>query len=99
MEELEEGLKALKGIGTPQEDQQSQLTWTLGALNLNHQPKNVRGLSGPRSLCSYGADVQLYLHVGPEQLKQGLSQKLLPVCRICSITWAAFTGLSGKGST
>ena len=30
MEELGEGLKALKGIGTPQEDQQSQLTWTLG---------------------------------------------------------------------
>jgi hypothetical protein len=25
---LEEGLKTLKGIGTPQEDQQSQLTWT-----------------------------------------------------------------------
>jgi hypothetical protein len=28
MEELEEGLKVLKGMGTPQEDQQSQLTWT-----------------------------------------------------------------------
>jgi hypothetical protein len=28
MEELEEGLKTLKVIGTLQEDQQSQLTWT-----------------------------------------------------------------------
>jgi hypothetical protein len=31
--------------GTPQEDQQSQLTWILGALkSLNHQPKKVHGL-------------------------------------------------------
>ena len=30
MEELEEGSRALEGIGTPQEDQQSQLTWNLG---------------------------------------------------------------------
>ena len=27
--------------------------------------------------------MQLGLHVGPEQLEQGLSQKLLPVHRIC----------------
>jgi hypothetical protein len=27
-------IATLKGIGTPQEDQQSQLTWTLGALGL-----------------------------------------------------------------
>jgi hypothetical protein len=32
MEELGEELRALKGIGTPQEGQQSQLTWTLGVL-------------------------------------------------------------------
>ena len=29
-------------------------------------------------------DVQLGFHVGPEQLEQGLSQKLLLVCEICS---------------
>jgi hypothetical protein len=29
MEELGEGLRVLKGIGTPQEDQQYQITWTL----------------------------------------------------------------------
>ena len=34
MEELGEGLRALEGIGTLQEDQQSQLTWTLGALRV-----------------------------------------------------------------
>ena len=32
MEALGEGLKVLKWIGTPQEDQQSQLIWTQGAL-------------------------------------------------------------------
>jgi hypothetical protein len=32
--EEEEGSRALKGIGTPQEDQQSQLTWTLWALGV-----------------------------------------------------------------
>lgn len=32
MEELEEELKTLKGVRTPREDQQSQLTWTPGAL-------------------------------------------------------------------
>ena len=33
-----------KGIGTPQEDQQSQLTWTSGALrDWKHQPKNIHG--------------------------------------------------------
>lgn len=31
----------------------------------------------------YVAGVRLSLHVVPEQLKQGSSQKLLPVCGIC----------------
>ena len=35
--------------------------------------------AGPKIPCSYVADVQLGLHVGPEQRKQGLSQKLFPV--------------------
>jgi hypothetical protein len=57
-----------KGIETPQEDQQIQLTWTLGACRMNHQPETH----------SYVAEVKLDLHVGPEQLEQGLSQKLFP---------------------
>lgn len=54
MEELEEGLKALKGMGTPQEDQQSQLIWTPGSSGrLSHQPKNIHGLEwGPQHICS-----------------------------------------------
>ena len=48
---------------------------------------------------TYVANVQLGFHVGPEQLEQGLSQKLLPVCGICSSRWAALSGPSGKGSS
>ena len=36
---------ACKEIGNPQEDQQSQLTWTLQAFrSLYHQSKNIHGL-------------------------------------------------------
>jgi hypothetical protein len=41
--------------------------------------------------------VQLGIHVGPKQLEQGLSQKLLPACGICSSSQAALFDLSGKG--
>jgi hypothetical protein len=41
MEELEEGLQALKGTGTPQEDQQSTNLHPWGSQSLNHQPKNI----------------------------------------------------------
>jgi hypothetical protein len=45
MEELKEGLKTLKGIGTPQEDQQSPLTWLLGgSQRLSHTPKSIHRL-------------------------------------------------------
>jgi hypothetical protein len=53
----------------------------------------------PRPPGSYVADRQVGLHVGPEQLEQGLCQKLLPVHRICSFSWTAFSGLSGRGRT
>jgi hypothetical protein len=39
--------------------------------------EHTRGETRPP--CTYVADVQFGLHVGPKQLKQGLSQKLLPV--------------------
>ena len=45
------------------------------------------------------ADVQLDLYVGPKQQEQGLSQKLLSIHGICSTNWAAFSGLSRRGST
>jgi hypothetical protein len=46
MEELGEGLRDLKRTGTPQEDQQSQLSWTFGgSQRLNHdKPKNEHKL-------------------------------------------------------
>jgi hypothetical protein len=53
-------------------------------------------MAGPRSARSYVADVQIDLHVGPEQLEQRLSQKLLPECGICSSSCAALSGLSGR---
>ena len=74
MEEQEKGLQASKGIGTPQKDQQSQLTWTLVA----EPPTKEHTLAGPRPPCTCVADMQLGLNVGPKQLEQ----KLLPVCEI-----------------
>ena len=49
-----ERLKALKGKGTLQKDQQSQLTWMPGSsYSLSHQPKNISKLGqGPRNICS-----------------------------------------------
>lgn len=75
-------LRALKGLGTPQED-----------LSYKHSQ------AGPRPLCLYVADMQLDLHVSPEQVEQGLSQKLLSVHDICSTSWAPLSGLSGREST
>ena len=43
------------------------------------------------------ADINLGLHVDPEKLEQGLSQKLLPVCGICSSSWVALSGFNGRG--
>ena len=83
-------MPALKRIGTPEEDQQSQLTWILG-LSLNHQLKNIHWL-GPMPPRSYVADVQLGLHVGPEQLEWGLSKSC------CSMCWAALSDHSGRAS-
>jgi hypothetical protein len=61
---------------------------------LNHQPKSIQGLDlGSRNI---EANVQLCLHVYLQQLECGLFQKLLPVYEICSSSWAALFGLSGK---
>jgi hypothetical protein len=72
----------------------------IGSLRLSESkpPTKEHPLAESRPRCLYVADVQLDLHVGPEQLEQGLSQKLLPVHRICYTSWAALSGLNGKGS-
>ena len=60
MEERVIELNKLEGSRTPQEDLQSQLTWTHGgSQRLNHQPKNMRGVDSHTFL----VDVQL--HVSP----------------------------------
>jgi hypothetical protein len=55
--------------------------------------------AGPRHPSTYVTDVQIGLHVGPQQLEWWLSQKVLPARGICSSSWAALSGLSGRGST
>jgi len=47
-------LRATKVIGTPQEDQKSQLTWTTGSsTGLSHQSRSIHELDlGPLHICS-----------------------------------------------
>ena len=52
--------------------------------------------AGPRTMPTFVADVQLKIHVGGEQLEQGVPQKLLPVNGRCS-SCTALSGLSGRG--
>lgn len=74
----------LRWVGTPQEDQHSQLTWTLAVLRDWRTNKKQRRLDlGLPHRCSRSV---------------GLSQKLLPIRRICSFSWTALSGLSGKES-
>ena len=75
-----------------QEDQQNQLTCTLGGSQiLSHQAKSRKGLDlRPPHVCS-----SVFMCV-PEQLEQWLFLKQLLVCRICSPNWAALAGLTGR---
>ena len=65
MEDLAKRLRALKGIGIPQED--SQLTWTLRYWRLSdtEPPIKEHTRPGTMSLSSYVADLPFGLHVGP----------------------------------
>jgi len=92
-----ERIAASKGIGTPQKDQQNQLTWTLRALRVwTTNQRTYR--AEPRPPHTYAAGVQLGLQVSSKQLKQGLSLKLLPVCGIHFPNWAVFSGLGGRSA-
>ena len=85
-----------KQIGTLQEDQQSQLTWTLeDSQKLNHQPKNTHWLNLGTTPPHTHTHVA---HVGPEQLKWGLFLKLLSVCEIHYPNLALLSGLGGRRS-
>jgi hypothetical protein len=61
MEEFGGRAESPDGYRTPQEDQEDQLTWTLGIFQrLSHQP-NTGWMRPPRT---YVTDVQLNLPVG-----------------------------------
>ena len=75
MEELEERLRHQKRIGTSQEDQQSQPTWTLeGSQRL------IESLTKEGDPCTYVAYEQLGLHVGLPETGVGVVLGLLPAC-------------------
>lgn len=63
MEGLGEGLRPLMGMGIPQEDQQSHLSWTR-ELSETESPSRAyaRWTEAPYT---YVADVHLGLHMGP----------------------------------
>jgi hypothetical protein len=87
MEEPGEGLKALKNIGTPQEDQQNNPG---SSLRLSHQPKNIHRLDqGPQNICSrYAA----WSSCGPQTTASGA----VPNCEICSPTQLPFLASVGE---
>ena len=90
MEVLGEGLKTLKMTGTPQEDQQSQLTWTLGgSQRLSHQPKSTHELNQGHG--TYIADVQLSPHVGPLTTGAGAVPKAVAHLWTPFPNWAALS--------
>ena len=92
---MEEGLQGPKG------DRKTNRIIKLGPLRFSESepPTKEHTQAGPRSPCTYITDVQLGLHVGLEPLKPSLSQKLLPVHGIYSSSWAALSGLNGKGNS
>jgi hypothetical protein len=61
--------------------------------------KENKETQAPLPLLTYVADEQLRYYMGPKQLEQRLSLKLLPVCGICSSNSAVLSGLGGRSGT
>ena len=98
MERLEKKLNVLKGIGTPQEGLQSQLTWILNVLK--DKATNQRAYTGWTEVPStYVADVQLSLHVGPKINRVEAFPKAAAYLWYLFSNRAALSGLSGRGCT
>ena len=66
-------MQALKGIGTPQKTNRVNLPGPV-VLSESEPPTNKHIQAGSRPLHTYDVDMQLGLHVGPEQLEYGLSK-------------------------
>ena len=58
--------------------------------------KENKETQAPLPLLTYVADEQLRYYMGPKQLEQRLSLKLLPVCGMCSQRWLLFLGSVGE---
>ena len=67
-------------------------------LSESEQPTKEHTKTGPRPPRTYIADVHLDFHVGLKQLELRLSKKLLPICGLCSSSWTALSGFSGRRS-
>jgi hypothetical protein len=83
VEDLGERLGNLEGIGTPQDEQCSQLTWILGGLPENESPIKEHTHAGHRSptyVCSL-----VFMQV-PPKLEQGLMRTPLSACGSCPLT-------------
>ena len=94
---LGKGLRDPKRTGTPQEDQQSQLTWTLEVSHtLNHQPKSEHRLDlGSLHMCSRRA---AWSSCGSlNNWSQGCPWACyLPTCGSHAPKWTTSSGLSGR---
>jgi hypothetical protein len=91
-------------IEGPEEDRDSTRRPTestnldLWGLPETETPTREQTWAGPTPTPSTSVTaVQRGLHVGPQQLKQGLSLSLLPSCGSHSPNWPALSGLSGRG--
>ena len=94
VENLGEQLRNLEQIGTPQEDQQSQLTWTLGGLQkLSHQSKSICCLElTPPPTCS------AWFHVDPPKTAMRAIPESIAYPLILFPYRAALSELNGRGS-
>ena len=72
----------MKGIGTPQEEQQSQLTWTLRVLRDSTTNQRIY-MAEPRPPCIYVAHMRLGLHVVPNNWSRGYPKR-------CCLMWDMF---------
>jgi hypothetical protein len=84
-------------MGTPQEDQQTQLTGTSGSSQkLSHQSKTHTNRNEAPG--TYVADMQLSLRLAPQHLDQKLRLKLQPDCGTCSLTGLPCLASVGENS-
>lgn len=90
---MEEGLRALKEMGAPQDGQQSQLVWTI-RVSETEEPTYT---AGPRPPWTHVADVQFSLHEGPTPVGAEVIPKASVCGRRCSSCCAVLSGPTVRG--